>query len=103
MMLPDVTILVSAYREDAPDHERFKDWLQELVNGDEAYGMADLVCSQHTAPGAGRAAGRGSATDRRAGGGTETQRGAMTSRPTSAMCGAEWLAGDAGDAYGNTR
>jgi hypothetical protein len=45
MMLPDVNILVYAYREDAPDHKRFKDWLQELVNGDEAYGMSDLVCS----------------------------------------------------------
>ena len=45
MRLPDVNILVNAYREDAPDHERFRDWLQDLVNGDEAYGMSDLVCS----------------------------------------------------------
>ena len=45
MLLPDVNILVYAHREDSPDHERFKDWLQELVNGDEAYGLSDLVCS----------------------------------------------------------
>lgn len=32
MLLPDVNILVYAYREDAPDHERFRDWLQVLVN-----------------------------------------------------------------------
>ena len=45
MLLPDVNILVHAYREDAPDHDRFKAWLEELVNGDEAYGMSDLVGS----------------------------------------------------------
>ena len=45
MLLPDVNILVHAYREDAPDHAPFKDWLEDLVNGDEAYGMSDLVCS----------------------------------------------------------
>ncbi len=45
MLLLDVNILVYAYREDAPDHRRFKDWLESLVNGDEAYGMSDLVFS----------------------------------------------------------
>ena len=45
MLLTDVNILVYAYREDAVDHERFKDWLQELLNGNEAYGVSDLVCS----------------------------------------------------------
>jgi toxin-antitoxin system PIN domain toxin len=45
MLLPDVNILVYAYREDAPDHERFRDWLEDVVNGDEAYGISDLVCS----------------------------------------------------------
>jgi toxin-antitoxin system PIN domain toxin len=45
MLLPDVNILVHAYREDAPDHAPCKAWLEELVNGDEAYGMSDLVCS----------------------------------------------------------
>lgn len=45
MLLPDVNILVYAYREDAPGHERFRTWLQHLVTGDEAYGLSDLVCS----------------------------------------------------------
>lgn len=33
MLLPEVNILVYAYREDAPGHKRFRAWLQELVNG----------------------------------------------------------------------
>ena len=45
MLLPDVNILVYAYREDAPNHERFKEWLQAVVNSSEAYGLSDLVCS----------------------------------------------------------
>lgn len=45
MLLPDMNILVSAYREDAPDHARFRQWLDELVNGDETYGACDLVLS----------------------------------------------------------
>jgi hypothetical protein len=45
MLLPDVNVLVYAHREDAPNHERFRDWLQAVVNGDEAYGISDLVCS----------------------------------------------------------
>jgi toxin-antitoxin system PIN domain toxin len=45
MLLPDVNVLVYAYREDAPDHSRFKTWLEDVVNGDEAYGLSDLVCS----------------------------------------------------------
>jgi toxin-antitoxin system PIN domain toxin len=45
MLLPDVNILVYAHREESPDHIQFRDWLQEVVNGDEAFGMSDLVCS----------------------------------------------------------
>jgi len=45
VLLPDVNILVYAHREDAPGHERFRIWLEELINGDEAYGISDLVCS----------------------------------------------------------
>lgn len=45
MLLPDVNILVYAYREDAPNHLRFRNWLLELMRGDEAYGISDLVCS----------------------------------------------------------
>lgn len=45
MLLVDVNVLVYAHREDAPNHEAYRDWLEDLINGDEAYGMADLVLS----------------------------------------------------------
>jgi len=45
MLLTDVNVLVYAYREDAADHRRFYEWLEDLVNGDEAYGASDLVFS----------------------------------------------------------
>lgn len=45
MLLPDVNVLVYAHRQDAPDHERYLAWIEQLVSGDEAYGMADLVLS----------------------------------------------------------
>jgi hypothetical protein len=45
VLLPDVNVLVYAHREDASGHERYRAWLEEVVNGDEAYGMADLVLS----------------------------------------------------------
>ena len=45
MLLPDVNILVNAHRWDAIGHERFKHWLENLIYGDEAFGISDLVCS----------------------------------------------------------
>jgi uncharacterized protein len=45
MLLPDVNILVYAHRRDAPDHPLFRQWLEGLINGDEAYGISDLVLS----------------------------------------------------------
>jgi len=45
MVLPDVNILVYAFREESPGHERFKGWLEDVINGEEAYGLSDLVCS----------------------------------------------------------
>lgn len=45
MILPDVNVLVYAFREDVADHARYKKWLEERVNGDEAYGLADVVLS----------------------------------------------------------
>lgn len=45
MILPDVNVLVYAFREDAPGHADYKRWLDEVVNGDAGYGMADLVLS----------------------------------------------------------
>lgn len=45
MLLPDVNVLVYAFRPDAEDHERYRGWLDELVNGSSAYGCSDLVLS----------------------------------------------------------
>ena len=45
MLLIDVNVLVYACRQDAPHHDRYAAWLGDLVNGDEAYGLADLVLS----------------------------------------------------------
>jgi toxin-antitoxin system PIN domain toxin len=45
MLLPDVNVLVYAHRRDVPDHERYRDWLAHVVNGDEAFAVADLVLS----------------------------------------------------------
>src|SRR5579864_9829144 len=45
MLLPDVNVLVYAHRADAPDHARFRSWLQGVINADEAFGIADLVLS----------------------------------------------------------
>src|SRR5437870_13804127 len=45
MLLPDVNVLVYAHRIDATDHQRYAAWLEDVVNNDEAYGLADLVLS----------------------------------------------------------
>lgn len=43
MILPDVNVLVYAYREDAPRHDRYRAWLEGVLNAREAYGLSDLV------------------------------------------------------------
>jgi toxin-antitoxin system PIN domain toxin len=43
MILPDVNVLVNAFRRDAPDHERCRAWLDGVVNGESRYGMAPQV------------------------------------------------------------
>lgn len=45
MLLPDVNVLVYAHREDAPEHQRYRDWLAELIDSPEAYGISELVLS----------------------------------------------------------
>ena len=45
MILLDVNVLVYAHREDVPEHARYREWVQDLVNGDAAYGISDLVLS----------------------------------------------------------
>lgn len=46
MILPDVNVLLYAFRSDSVDHARHRAWLESVVNGDEAYGMSSQVlCS----------------------------------------------------------
>ena len=45
MILTDVNVLVYAHRTDAPGHSAYRKWLEALINGDQAYGVSDLVLS----------------------------------------------------------
>ena len=45
MILPDVNVLVYAHREDAEDHGRYRSWLEDVVNGPQAFGLSDQVLS----------------------------------------------------------
>ncbi len=43
MILPDVNVLVHAFRADAGEHERCRAWLDGVVNGDASYGISPSV------------------------------------------------------------
>jgi predicted nucleic acid-binding protein len=43
MILPDVNVLIYAYRRDSVDHPRYKRWLEDIVNGPSAYGISPQV------------------------------------------------------------
>jgi len=45
MLLPDVNVLVHAFRSDSSDHELCRSWLDSVVNGEARYGMAPQVLS----------------------------------------------------------
>ena len=45
MILLDVNVLVYAYRADTPNHEVYRQWLEAVINSEQAYGMSDLVLS----------------------------------------------------------
>jgi toxin-antitoxin system PIN domain toxin len=45
MILTDVNVLVYAHRSDAPEHEAYRRWLEDLINGDLAYAVSELVLS----------------------------------------------------------
>ena len=45
MVLPDVNVLVYAHREETASHDACREWLEDVVNGDEAYAISDLVLS----------------------------------------------------------
>ena len=45
MLIPDVNVLVYAFREDALDHDRYRAWLQQIVEDDSPFGLSELACS----------------------------------------------------------
>ena len=45
MILPDVNVLVHAFRSDSPEHEICRSWLDSVVNGEARYGMSPQVLS----------------------------------------------------------
>ena len=40
-----MNVLVYAFRPDAPQHEPYARYLEDLINEDSAFGLADVVCS----------------------------------------------------------
>jgi toxin-antitoxin system PIN domain toxin len=45
MQLPDVNVLIYAHRADAPEHERYAEWLRALTASDEPFALSDVVLS----------------------------------------------------------
>ena len=45
MILTDVNVLVYAHRRDAAQHSAFRKWLEDLINGDQAFGFSELILS----------------------------------------------------------
>lgn len=45
MILPDVNVLIYAFRSDAEQHTQYKAWLESVVNGPSAYGISPQVLS----------------------------------------------------------
>lgn len=43
MILPDVNVLLYAFRRDSPHHVQYRRWLEALVNAQSAYGIAPQV------------------------------------------------------------
>jgi toxin-antitoxin system PIN domain toxin len=45
LLLLDVNVLVYAFREDAPDHAAYRQWLEGVIAAESAFGLADLGLS----------------------------------------------------------
>lgn len=43
MMLPDVNVLINAFRKDVPQHRVCREWLAGVVAGDARFGLSTLV------------------------------------------------------------
>jgi uncharacterized protein len=45
MILPDVNVLLYAFREGAPDHTAYREWLEQASASEDVLGLADVVLS----------------------------------------------------------
>ena len=45
MILPDVNVLIYAFRSDMPRHDDYRAWLERVVDDESAFGISDLVAS----------------------------------------------------------
>lgn len=46
VILADVNVLIYAFRSDSRDHARYREWLESVINGPEAYAIASqILCS----------------------------------------------------------
>ena len=45
MILPDVNVLLHAFRVDAPEHREHRSWLEAVIGGDIRYGISPQVLS----------------------------------------------------------
>jgi len=43
LILPDVNVLLYAFRSDAENHAAYRSWLEDVLNGETAYGMSPQV------------------------------------------------------------
>ncbi len=43
MILPDVNVLIYAFRKDVPQHELCRPWLEQVVAGDARFGVSPLA------------------------------------------------------------
>jgi toxin-antitoxin system PIN domain toxin len=43
VILPDVNVLIYAFRSDTPRHDDYKAWLESVLNGPAAYGISPQV------------------------------------------------------------
>ena len=47
MILFDVNVLIHATRKQAVDHKRYRAWIEQLVDGDAAFAISELVLSSY--------------------------------------------------------
>jgi toxin-antitoxin system PIN domain toxin len=45
MMLADVNVLIYAFRQDSPQHQICRAWLEAVIDGDARFGMSPLALS----------------------------------------------------------